>query len=266
MKDSTQPVLRFSIFRNWISLAGIAIAASSLFSFLLLLTLDYFAKEESPYLGILTYLVAPAFLAIGLFLSAPVGFASAKRARAEKRGMPFRFYIDLSLARHRKYLGVFLVTAAVLLLISSVGSYQTYHVTKSVQFCGTACHSVMEPQFVAYQHSPHAQVECTACHIAPGAKSFVQAKLGGLHQVYQAVLGEVERPIKGWESVHINQRTCETCHWPKRFVGNLDRTYVHYLDDATNTPYAVRMLLKVGGGDPTHGLSRWNPLAHERGE
>jgi hypothetical protein len=111
----------------------------------------------------------------------------------------------------------------------------------------------MEPQFVAYQHSPHAQVECTACHIAPGAKSFVQAKLGGLHQVYDTVRGEVEKPIKGWERVHIDQRTCETCHWPKRFVGNLDRTYVHYLDDSTNTPYAVRLLLKVGGGDPTHG-------------
>lgn len=242
------------MFRNWISLAGITIAASSLFSFLLLLTLDYFAKEESPYLGILTYLVAPAFLVLGLLLIC-VGWVlhRRKRARAAKGGRPFRFYIDLSLARHRKFLGVFLATAAVLLLISSVGSYQTYHVTKSVQFCGQACHSVMEPQYVAYQHSPHAQVECTACHIAPGAKSFVQAKLGGLHQVYDTVLGKVEKPIKGWERVHITQHTCEQCHWPKRFVGNLDRTYVHYLDDATNTAYAVRLLLKVGGGDPTHG-------------
>src|SRR5436190_18574967 len=168
MKDSTQPV-RFSIFRNWVSLAGLAIAAASLFSFLLLLTLDYFAKEESPYLGILTYLVAPAFLVIGLLLICVGWFVHRRKsARAKKGGTPFRFFIDLSLPRHRKFLGAFLATAAVLLLISSVGSYQTYHVTKSVQFCGTTCHSVMEPQFVTYQHSPHAQVECTACHIAPG--------------------------------------------------------------------------------------------------
>jgi hypothetical protein len=33
----------------------------------------------------------------------------------------------------------------------------------------------------------------------------------------------------------------------------LDRTYHYFLDDKTNTPYAVRMILKVGGGDPTHG-------------
>jgi len=254
MKESTPPSLRFSIFRNWVSLAGSAIAASAVFSFVLLFILDYFAKETSPYLGILTYLVAPAFLFIGLLLICLGWFLHRrKRARAVKGGTPFRFFIDLSLPRHRKYLGVFLGTAAVLLLISSVGSYQTYHVTKSVQFCGTACHSVMEPQFVAYQHSPHAQVECTACHIAPGAKSFVQAKLGGLHQLYDTVIGEVERPIKSWERVHIKQETCEQCHWPKRFVGNLDRTYVHYLDDSTNSAYTVRLLLKVGGSDPTHG-------------
>ena len=256
MKSESAPksLLSFGIFRNWISLAGVAVATASLFSFFLLLTLDYFAHEQSPYLGILTYLVAPAFLIFGLALVC-LGWIlhRRKRARAATHGKPFRFFIDLSLPRHRKYLGIFLAIGVMLLLISSVGSYQTYHVTKSVQFCGTACHSVMEPQFVAYQHSPHAQVECTACHIAPGAKNFVQAKLGGLHQVYDTVRGDVEKPIKSWERVHIKQATCETCHWPKRFVGNLDRTYIHYLDDSTNTPYAVRLLLKVGGGDPTHG-------------
>ena len=256
MKLNSGPggLLRFGIFRNWISLAGVAVAAASLFSFLLLWTLDYFAHEPSPYLGILTYLVAPAFLVIGLFFIA-LGWIlhRRQRARAEAGGTPFRFFIDLSLARHRRYLGLFLAVASVLLLISSVGSYQTYHVTKSVTFCGQTCHDVMEPQYVAYQHSPHARVECTACHIAPGAKGFVRAKLGGLQQVFDTVRGNVEKPIKSWERVHINQETCEQCHWPKRFVGNLDRTYIHYLDDATNTPYAVRLLLKVGGADPTHG-------------
>jgi hypothetical protein len=33
----------------------------------------------------------------------------------------------------------------------------------------------------------------------------------------------------------------------------LDRTYQHYLSDEANTPYAVRLLLNVGGGDPSHG-------------
>ena len=49
------------------------------------------------------------------------------------------------------------------------------------------------------------------------------------------------------------QETCEQCHWPKKFVGNLDRTLSYYLPDQSNSLYSVRLLLKVGGGDPTHG-------------
>jgi nitrate/TMAO reductase-like tetraheme cytochrome c subunit len=49
------------------------------------------------------------------------------------------------------------------------------------------------------------------------------------------------------------QETCEQCHWPKKFVGNLDRTLSYYLPDQTNTLYSIRLLLKVGGDDPTHG-------------
>lgn len=243
-----------SLFKNWISLAGGFIAISSLFSFLFLLALDFMAKEPSPYLGILTYLVAPGFLFLGL-ITVLAGWLINRRqlARAAKGLAPIHLYLDLALPRHRKFLGFALAIGALLLLISSVGSYQTYHATKSVQFCGTACHEVMEPQYVTYQHSPHAQVECTACHIAPGAKGFIKAKLGGLLQVYETVAGQVPRPIDGHDRVDIEQRTCEQCHWPAKFVGNLDRTYAHYLDDPSNTAYTVRLLLKVGGADPTHG-------------
>ena len=36
-------------------------------------------------------------------------------------------------------------------------------------------------------------------------------------------------------------------------MGNVDRTYSYFLSDETNTQHEVRMLLKVGGGDATHG-------------
>jgi hypothetical protein len=49
------------------------------------------------------------------------------------------------------------------------------------------------------------------------------------------------------------QETCEHCHWPKKFVGNIDRTFTHFLSDETNKVHEIRMLLKVGGADPTHG-------------
>ncbi|MEK7779979.1 MAG: cytochrome C, partial [Verrucomicrobiota bacterium] len=47
--------------------------------------------------------------------------------------------------------------------------------------------------------------------------------------------------------------TCEQCHWPQKFSGNIDRIYQSFLADETNTPYAVRLSLNVGGADPTHG-------------
>jgi nitrate/TMAO reductase-like tetraheme cytochrome c subunit len=60
----------------------------------------------------------------------------------------------------------------------------------------------------------------------------------------------VPTPIKNLRPA---QETCEQCHWPKKFVGNLDKTFHYFLADATNTPFTVRLVMKVGGGDPTHG-------------
>jgi nitrate/TMAO reductase-like tetraheme cytochrome c subunit len=245
---------RFSFLRHWISLSGLVVAFASLFAFVLLLTMDYFSEKESPYLGILTYLVSPGFLFLGLLMIL-VGWIYHRRTMGKAGQVGFRpvVTIDLTRPRDRRFLIVFVSASMVFMLVTAIGSYQTYHVTKSVVFCGEACHSIMGPQYTAYQNSPHASVECTACHIAPGAKNFMEAKLGGLHQVFTTWFGQVERPIEPNGKVNIHQRTCTQCHWPQRYVGNLDRTYNHFLDDEENTPYSVRLLLKVGGGDPTHG-------------
>ncbi|MCX6890274.1 MAG: hypothetical protein NTX51_01935, partial [Verrucomicrobia bacterium] len=57
---------RPSLFRNWLSLTGLVVVIGSLFSFFLLLLLDSLAHYSNPYVGILTYLVAPTFLVFGL--------------------------------------------------------------------------------------------------------------------------------------------------------------------------------------------------------
>ena len=56
------------LIRNWVSLAGIILAASSFFAVACLIALDFFHGFNNPYLGILTYVVAPAFLIAGLLL------------------------------------------------------------------------------------------------------------------------------------------------------------------------------------------------------
>ncbi len=247
------PRSRASIFRNWLSLAGLLVIVGSLFSFVFLLLLDALAHFSNPYIGILTYLIAPGFLVIGMLLTFTGAWLRHRRVvRASGGFAPIR--IDLTRPRDRRILGGFIVGSVVFLLISAVGSYQSYHFTESVQFCGQACHEVMKPEYVTYLHSPHARVACAECHIGKGATWYVRSKLSGAYQVYATLADKYPRPIPTpVHNLRPAQETCEQCHWPRKFVGNLERTYRYYLGDETNTPFTVRMLLHVGGGDPTHG-------------
>jgi nitrate/TMAO reductase-like tetraheme cytochrome c subunit len=244
---------RPSVFRNWLSLAGLVVVVGSLFSFLLLLLLDALAHFSNPYVGILTYLVAPGFLVLGMFLALLGAFLRHRQILKTSGPLP-PLRIDLTLPRDRRLLGFFLAGSVLFLLISALGSYQTYHFTESVQFCGQACHGVMKPEYVTYRNGPHARVACAECHIGKGAGWYVRSKLSGTYQVYATMADKYPRPIPGTiKNLRPAQETCEECHWPKKFVGNLEHTFNSYLSDETNTPFTVRMLLNVGGGDPTHG-------------
>jgi nitrate/TMAO reductase-like tetraheme cytochrome c subunit len=247
------PPRRISLFRNWLSLTGLVVVVGSVFSFFLLLLLDTLAHYSNPYVGILTYLVAPGFTVIGLVL-ALLGALLRHRQVIKTSGPLPPIRIDLTRPRDRRLLGFFLAGSVVFLLISALGSYQTYHYTESVSFCGEACHGVMKPEHVTFLNGPHARVACAECHIGKGANWYVRSKLSGTYQVYATLADKYPRPIPTpVKNLRPAQETCEQCHWPKKFVGNLERTFVSYLGDETNTPFTVRMLLKVGGADPTHG-------------
>jgi nitrate/TMAO reductase-like tetraheme cytochrome c subunit len=241
------------MFRNWMSLIGFLVMVGSLFSFLLLLLLDALAHSSNPYIGILTYLVAPGFLVIGMFLAA-LGAWFRHRQIIKTIGSFAPLRIDLTRPRDRRLFGFFLAGSVLFLLVSALGSYKSYNYTESVQFCGQACHGVMKPEFVTYLHSPHARVACAECHIGKGAAWYVRSKLSGTYQVYATMADKYPRPIPTpVKNLRPAQETCEECHWPQKFVGNVERTYHYFLGDETNTPFTVRLLLKVGGGDPTHG-------------
>ena len=244
---------RASVFRNWLSLTGLVVVVGSLFSFFLLLLLDALAHFANPYVGILTFLVAPTFLVMGLFLALLGAFLRHRQILKTSGPLP-PLRIDLSRPRDRRMLGFFLAGSVLFLLVSALGSYQTYHFTESVQFCGQACHGVMKPEYVTYLHSPHARVACAECHIGKGANWYVRSKLSGTYQVYATMADKYPRPIPTpVKNLRPAQETCEECHWPQKFVGNLEHTFYSFLSDETNTPFTVRMLLNVGGGDATHG-------------
>lgn len=244
-----------SLINNWLSIFGIIIAACSLFAVLSLIGYDYFLGFTHPYLGILTYIVAPAFLILGSSLI----LFGAWRERSKRRKLapgeiPTHLRIDFNVARERNAFITIMVVSFLFLLLTSFGTYRTYHFTESVQFCGQTCHPVMKPEHTAYQNSPHARVTCTQCHIGPGADWFVRSKLSGTYQVYATLAKKYPRPIPTpIKNLRPAQETCEQCHWPRKFFGAAERYNQHYLADEQNTPWTIRLLMKIGGGDPLQG-------------
>jgi nitrate/TMAO reductase-like tetraheme cytochrome c subunit len=239
------------LLRNPISLAGMAlviIAAANIFLFVLI---DLIGEKPSPYVGILAYMVSPAFLILGLLLMLAGIFLERKIKVA-----PTEFYprIDLNDPSQRSAVFSFLTFLIVFAIISAAGSYKAYEFTDSVQFCGQLCHTVMHPEYTAYQLSPHARVACVDCHVGAGATWYVKSKLSGARQVYAATFNTFPRPIPTpVHNLRPAQDTCEQCHWPKKFYGGQLKVFTHYGNDERNSVRQVRMLIKTGGGDPATG-------------
>ncbi|MGA7753788.1 MAG: NapC/NirT family cytochrome c [Candidatus Sulfotelmatobacter sp.] len=239
------------LLRNPVSLAGVALAIVSLANIFLFVLLDQIATKASPYIGILAYMVSPAFLVFGLLLML-VGVLLERR----KKVAPTAFYprIDLNDPTQRSAVISFMTFLVVFVMVSVAGSYKAYEYTESVQFCGQLCHTVMSPEYTAYQLSPHARVACAECHVGTGATWFVKSKLSGSRQVFAAVFNTFPRPIPTpVHNLRPAQETCEQCHWPKKFYGGQLKVFTHYANDEKNTLRQVRMIIKTGGGDPATG-------------
>ena len=239
------------LLRNPISLAGVALALVSLGNIFLFSLIGLIAERPSPYMGILAYMVAPGFLIGGLLL---IGVGAWRERRKKAGEVPVYPRIDLNDPGQRSAVisfGAFLVA---FVMLSGVGSYKAYEFTDSVQFCGQTCHSVMKPEFTAYQLSPHARVGCVECHVGSGATWYVKSKLSGTRQVFAAMFNTFPRPIPTpVHNLRPAQETCEECHWPNKFYGAQLKVFTHSASDEKNTPRQIRMLIKTGGGDPATG-------------
>lgn len=246
---------RPSLLRNGTSLVGTAIAVAALVAILFLMLVEFFGPASSPYLGILTYIVFPAILVMGLLVMLVGALRERKRRHSiEATGQVPYPRLDLNSAHTRRQLYVFSGATVIFLTISAVGSYHAFEFTESVEFCGQLCHSVMNPEFVAYQSSPHARVRCVDCHVGSGAGWYVRSKLSGAYQVYAATFNLYPRPIPTpVANLRPAQQTCEQCHWPAKFFGAQLKEFNRYSYDEANTPRHIRMLIKTGGGSPQGG-------------
>lgn len=253
---------------NPISIAGAALASASFATILFLTLVDILQSDAPAYIGIISYVILPVPLVAGLLLI-PVGIWREKRRR--HRGLPasrLSFTLDLNVSRQRSAFVLFLSSTVVLLLFTAYGSYRTFEWTESVEFCGETCHSVMEPEFTAYQNSPHARVKCVDCHVGSGAGWYVRSKLSGAYQVYAVTVNNYPRPIPTpITNLRPAQETCEQCHWPSHFSGEKKVVNTYFKSDETNTRWTIALLMKIGGGasgrGPASGIHWHMNIANE---
>lgn len=134
------------------------------------------------------------------------------------------------------------VRTAVLLLMGMVvgmGLVRAAAWSESAEFCGW-CH-VMAPELRAHAASAHAQVDCGACHIAPGVLGFLSGKLANLREAWAYLTGHYTLPITTpAETLPDASLTCARCH-PLNDGDAAPRlvTVPRYLSDAANTQLNV---------------------------
>jgi hypothetical protein len=244
------------IFYNKLTLFGATIAALGLFIFLFLFAVESLSGEGEPYSGLVLFILVPSILVFGIFLiivGALIQWALRKKHVGELSDL---LVINLANPRHRKNTILFLSGVIVFFFLSAFGSYQAYHYTDSTAFCGQLCHSVMKPEFITYQNSPHARVKCVECHVGTGANWYVKSKMSGLYQVYAILTEKYPTPIPTpIQNLRPARETCEECHWPEQFYGAQQRFISHYLPDEQNTEWNIDILIRTGGGSPKFGHS-----------
>ncbi len=234
--------------QNFVSLIGTVVTTVSAVLFVMLFALELTGFEGGPYLGILAYLILPGIFVFGLILI-PIGRIWAVR-RARKLGVQSQMLpvMDLNKPGTRKALVTVALLTVVNIVILGAATYKGVEVMDSTAFCGATCHTVMQPEYTAYQRSPHAHVKCVECHIGPGADWFVKSKLSGVWQVVAVAFNLYPRPIPTpLHNLRPARETCEQCHWPSKFIGDRLVLKTSYDDDETNSELKTVLLMKVGG-------------------
>jgi hypothetical protein len=213
--------------------------------FAVFLALSLLGFPFSPYIGIFIYVALPAILVAGLALLPIAHFRLSKRRSGGR--LP---HFDFENPRHLRRLGIFGLLTVANVCIFGFAGYGAYHVSETNEFCGLVCHTVMEPEWTAYQASPHARVKCVECHIGPGAGWFVKSKLSGARQVWAVATGRYRRPVPTpIEDLRPARETCEQCHWPEKFHGDVLQVRRHYASDLENTEKTTVLVLKIRGGN-----------------
>ncbi len=248
-------ISRGGLYRNAVSLLGALIATGSILLIVFAIALEYSAKRPSPYLGVFTYMLFPAFFGIGIvvFLYGMRRESLRRRKVGSEEALPYP-RLDLNDPVHRKRFSYVVLGGTFLAILMTFVTYNAFLYSESVPFCGTLCHTVMKPEYSAYLASPHARVACVDCHVGHGASWFVKAKISGLRQVFAVAFNTYPTPIPTpIENLRPARETCEECHWPAKFFGTQLMQNPHFRYNEANTAEQISLGVKTGGGDSALG-------------
>ncbi len=226
--------------------------------FLVVFLADLFGWHSNPYVGIVFFLILPGVFLFGLALI-PLGAWVERRRRARGRAPSEVHWPRADLndpVQRRAAVIIFTMTIANVVVVS-LAAYRGVEYMDSTQFCGQVCHSVMKPEFTAYQDGPHSRVTCVQCHIGPGASWFAKSKISGVRQVLAVTFHTYSRPIPSpVRNLRPARDTCEQCHWPEKFHGDKVRRVYEYAGDEKNTESVTTMQVHVGGGSERLGIAQ----------
>ena len=242
-------------FRNVISLVGVVLTTLSAVLFLIVFLADLFGLHTNPYSGIVFFLLLPGLFLFGLALI-PLGAWIARRRHHESM-TPHWPRFDLNDPLQRRGAVVVFALSMANVVIVSLAAYRGIEYMDSVQFCGQVCHTVMKPEFSAYQDGAHSRVTCVQCHIGSGASWFAKSKISGTRQILAVTFHTYSMPIPSpVENLRPARDTCEQCHWPEKFHGDMVRKVYEYGEDEKNTESVTTLQVHVGGGSQRLGIAQ----------
>ncbi|MDZ7314809.1 MAG: NapC/NirT family cytochrome c [candidate division KSB1 bacterium] len=241
---------------NRIGKTGVVLTTAVVITFFVFEAAQTVGLIRNAYLGLLTYLAFPVLFIVGLILI-PIGWAKLKKETGKstqellnQQFEPDELKPGLLGSSIVRTIAVFTLLNVVILTTASL---RMLHFMDSAYFCGTACHTVMNPEWMTYQRSPHARVPCVECHVGEGVNALIKSKLNGVRQMYLAAFRIYNTPIPTpVHQLRPARETCEHCHWPEKFYGQRLKTIISYAMDSLSTPRYTTLNIKIDAGGPGH--------------
>ena len=251
--------------KNPLTALGFGLTTLSGIGLTVFLILEAFGLVENPYVGLVGMAFLPGVFVGGL-ITMPAGMLLRRRKLIKRGNLPEDVgpwpRLDFNDAHVRRAGTIIIVLTVVNAILVATVSAAALSFMDSPKFCGTVCHKVMQPEYTAYQNSPHSRVKCVQCHIGPGTSFMVRSKFDGLRQVWKVLTGTYAHPIASpVHTLRPARDTCEGCHWPAKHYGDKLRLIGRFAEDEKNTASFTALLLKTGGGATNagtqHGGIHW---------